>query len=110
MLDALAAGVPLIVIPLAYEQGAIAARVAASGAGLVVHPGLSARELPAACRRLRAEPSFRQRAALLAHDIATAGGSSKAADLIDELLSNALASSGSRDQRASKGELFSDPP
>ncbi len=110
VLDALAAGVPLIVIPLAYEQGAIAARVAASGAGLVVHPGLSSRGLPAACRRLRAEPSFRQRAALLAHDIATAGGSSKAADLIDELLSNALASRGFRDQRASKGKLFSDPP
>jgi zeaxanthin glucosyltransferase len=86
VLDALASGVPLVVLPLAYEQGAIAARVAANGAGLVVKARKAARDLTAACRRVRDEPGFGRRAALLAEDIRAAGGTARAADLLEGLL------------------------
>ncbi len=87
VLDALAAGVPLVVIPLAYEQGAIAARVAASGAGLVIKARRAQQDLWLAIRRRRADPAFQERATWLANEIARAGGAARAADLIEALLS-----------------------
>ncbi len=86
VVDALAAGVPLVVIPLAYEQGGVAARVAASGAGLVVRRRKAGADLAAACQRIQAEPRFRQTAELFAEDIATAGGTRQACDLIEAVL------------------------
>ena len=47
VLDALAAGVPMVVVPIAFEQGAIAARIERCGAGLVIPPRrLTAARLP----------------------------------------------------------------
>ncbi len=86
VLDALAAGVPLVTIPLAYEQGAIAARVAASGAGLVVKARRAQHDLPSALRRLSVEAGFHQSAQHFATEIARAGGTREAADLIERLL------------------------
>lgn len=84
VLDALTAGVPLVVIPLAFEQAAIAARVEYCGAGLVIPPRqLTSERLRAALRRLLSEPGFKQRAAALAHEIAGAGGVARAAGLIE---------------------------
>jgi len=86
VLDALAAGVPLVVTPLAYEQGAIAARVAASGAGLMVSPRRAGRDLAQACGRVLKEPGFAARAGALGREIASSGGVERAADLIEQLL------------------------
>ena len=89
VLDAMAAGVPIIVVPLAYEQGAIAARVAASGAGLVVPLRKIRNGLPTAVKRLLDEPGFSARAAVISRDIVAAGGLGRAADLIESQASSA---------------------
>ncbi len=84
VLDALAAGVPLVVVPLAFEQGAIAARVERSGAGVVIpRRGLTAEAVAEALRKVLAEPSYRERAEALRDEIAAAGGVSRAADLVE---------------------------
>lgn len=94
VLDALAAGVPLIVTPLAFEQGAIAARVAASGAGLAISPRSLDRTLPGAIARLLGEPGFAVRAAGLAKDIAAAGGAARGALLLERLADQARLEAG----------------
>ena len=84
VLDALAAGVPMVVVPLAFEQGAIAARVARSGAGIVIpRRRLTPETLAEALTALLERPSYRERAAALRDEIAAAGGVSRAADLVE---------------------------
>lgn len=84
VLDALAAGVPLVVVPLAFEQGAIAARIERSGAGIVIpHRRLTVTSVAEALQRVLSEPSYRRRAEALQAEIAAAGGVERAADLIE---------------------------
>jgi MGT family glycosyltransferase len=71
---ALAAGVPLLVLPMGRDQGDNAARVTAGGAGLRLKPTASPRKLADAVRRLLADPTFRAGAQRLGEHIrATAG-------------------------------------
>ena len=87
VLDALSCGVPVVVIPLALEQAATAARVVRAGAGLCVKAGgLVASELAAALHRVLREPQFRAAAAKLQSGIAAAGGVTLAANIIEEHL------------------------
>jgi UDP:flavonoid glycosyltransferase YjiC (YdhE family) len=70
-LGGLAAGLPMVVVPLFADQPANARRVAEVGAGLAVEPGPAAQEATAtgireAVRRVLAEESFRERARALA--------------------------------------------
>ena len=84
VLDALAAGVPLIVVPLAFEQGAIAARVARTGAGLVIpRRQFTPARVADALSALLDTPSYRERAAALRDEIAVAGGVDRAVALIE---------------------------
>ncbi len=84
VLDALAAGVPTLALPIAFEQGAIAARLAHSGAGLVLpHGRLSVARLTASLARLIREPQFRDRARALSRATAQAGGAELAASIIE---------------------------
>ncbi|WP_237481573.1 glycosyltransferase [Lichenibacterium dinghuense] len=84
VLDALAAGVPLVVVPLAFEQGAIAARVERCGAGVVVPlRRLTAASLAAALSTVLERPGYRARAEALRDEIAAAGGVDRAADLVE---------------------------
>ena len=84
VLDALAAGVPLVVVPLAFEQGATAARVARTGAGLVIpRRQLTPMRMTEALGALLDTPSYRERAAALRDEIAVAGGVGRAVALIE---------------------------
>ena len=84
VLDALAAGVPLVVVPLAFEQAAIAARVERCGAGIVVERRrLTVDSLAAALRTVLERPSFRARAEALRDEVVAAGGVARAADLVE---------------------------
>jgi zeaxanthin glucosyltransferase len=89
VLDTLSVGLPLIVIPLAFEQPGIAARIAYSGAGLTLSRRASARSLGRSLARLRDDPSFRANAKRLREEIRTAGGVSRAAELIEQALAAA---------------------
>lgn len=83
VMDALAAGVPSVLVPLAYEQAAIAARVVRAGAGIAV-PGrlLRTRRLRAALEAVLDNPGYRHAAAALREEVARAGGAERAADII----------------------------
>jgi MGT family glycosyltransferase len=68
---ALASGVPLVVVPLGRDQNDVAARVAASGAGIRLKPSASEEAIAAAVQRVLSEPSYGQAARRIADAIAT---------------------------------------
>jgi MGT family glycosyltransferase len=83
MLGALAAGLPMVVVPLFADQTHNAQRIAESGAGLAV-PKPDAATLRAAIERVLAEASFRSNARRLAAEIAALPTAERAvAALID---------------------------
>jgi zeaxanthin glucosyltransferase len=84
VMDALARGVPVVVIPIAFEQAAIAARLARAGAGRAVGrrflgPGRLTRNMGEVLR----EPPYREAAGRLAREIVAAGGVRHAADIVE---------------------------
>jgi zeaxanthin glucosyltransferase len=84
ILDALSFGVPMVTIPLAFEQAANAARLVHAGAGAMVKPrGLTAASLAAAIRKVMTVPAYRARAAALRGEIASSGGAALAAEIIE---------------------------
>ena len=87
VLDSLAAGVPMVVVPITFEQPAIAQRVSWSGTGKVIPmAALTPARLRAALEELLATDRYVNRANELAHDIREAGGASRAADVIETVL------------------------
>ena len=87
VMDALARGVPIVALPMAFEQDAIASRLVRSGAGLAVGRwSRSAKRIAAALDRVLTEPAFRDAAGRLSTDIATAGGTVAAADIVEAVL------------------------
>ena len=90
VLDGLAAGVPLVVVPIAFEQGAIGARLEACGAGLVVPFSRATPDrLAAAIGRVLTEPSFGTAARRLAAEIGAAGGVVRAANIVEAAVGRA---------------------
>ena len=86
-LSALSAGVPLVAVPIANEQPGIAARIAYSGAGLMLElKGLDGDRLRQAIQTALMEPSYRQRAQQLQRDIQQAGGVERAADIVEQAI------------------------
>jgi zeaxanthin glucosyltransferase len=87
VLDALEAGVPILALPIAFDQPGVAARVVQAGVGLKLHPCLaSPRRIVQALRRLLREPRFAQRARRLGEEARAAGGAPRAALLIEQAL------------------------
>ena len=90
ILDSLSRGVPVVALPIAFEQGATAARLARTGAGEVVSPRfLTTRRLRATLERVLTRNSYRERAASLRDEIEAAGGTARAADIVEAVLSGA---------------------
>jgi MGT family glycosyltransferase len=83
VLDSLAAGVPLITIPITYEQPAIARRVERTGAGAAI-PFAGLREEPLRELALKVLNSIEYHTAAqrMAASIAAAGGVVRAADIV----------------------------
>lgn len=74
VVKALAAGLPLLILPMGRDQGDNAARVTARGAGLRLKTGASSRAIAATLQRLLSDERFRTAAdGLGAHIRATAG-------------------------------------
>ena len=87
VMDALSAGVPAVVVPIAFEQGAIGARLERTGAGLSISRRfLTTGRLSRAIDQVGREPSFRRAAERLAAEIADAGGTRRAADIVEAVL------------------------
>jgi zeaxanthin glucosyltransferase len=86
VLDSLAAGVPLIAMPITYEQPAIAQRVRWVGAGeMLPAANLNPQRLKTEIRALLDNPSYKLAAGRMAESIRAAGGVKTAATLIEGL-------------------------
>ena len=84
VLDSLSCGVPMVLVPLTYEQPAIAARVVRIGAGEILPLSrVSAGGLRTEIRKITAVDSYRANARAIAASIRTAGGVVRAADIIE---------------------------
>jgi UDP:flavonoid glycosyltransferase YjiC (YdhE family) len=86
VLDALSVGVPLVALPLAFEQPATAARLRHAGVAEVVGKRATARKLAKAMERLLEDATYRERAAGARAEIERAGGAGQAADLAEACL------------------------
>jgi MGT family glycosyltransferase len=86
VMGALSAGVPLVVVPTAWDQPENAWRVAESGAGIRLPARRCTPErVRDAVQRVLSDPSFRCNARRLAADFARYGGPTQAADLLEGL-------------------------
>ncbi len=94
-LDAIAAGTPILALPIAFDQPGVAARIRHAGVGMTASPrfagtGTLARQLAG----LLDEPVFAQRAAALAADVTQAGGTVRAATIVEQALGIGLRPAG----------------
>jgi MGT family glycosyltransferase len=86
VLAALSEGVPLVVVPTAWDQPENAWRVAEAGAGIRLPARqCTPEQVRIAVDRVLSDPSFRQNACRLATDFARYGGPAQAADLLEDL-------------------------
>jgi zeaxanthin glucosyltransferase len=82
-LESLAQGVPMVVLPVAYDQSGVGARVEWSGVGRSIPVGrLTVDRLRDAVRTVLGNPAYRERAGRLWSSIEAADGLNRAADLI----------------------------
>jgi MGT family glycosyltransferase len=87
VLDSLTCGVPLVAVPITYEQPAIASRVAWCCAGRVIpFSKLNAQRLRAAIEQVLTDSSYKLNAQRVRASIEEAGGVKRAADLIERFL------------------------
>ena len=87
VLDAMAVGVPIVAVPLAFEQPATAARLMRIGAGFIVSADEAGKGgLERALRRVLTDPAYSCAARRLATDLAGAGGAVEAAAIVSAVL------------------------
>jgi len=87
VMDAIAASTPILALPIAFDQPGAAARIRHAGIGLSASPRFaSPAQMARLLRRLLDEPGFAQRMAPLAADLAQAGGTVRAASLVEDAL------------------------
>jgi zeaxanthin glucosyltransferase len=88
VLETLARGLPMLALPIAFDQPAIGARIRHAGVGEVISPRrASAFRLRKSMKRIMHEPLFEQQAHKVQQQIAAAGGVKRAADLVEASLS-----------------------
>jgi zeaxanthin glucosyltransferase len=86
-LEALAEGVPMVAIPIGYDQPGVAARIAYHGVGEFVELGnLTVRHLSELIVKVTANPSYRDKAGWFQKVLAETRGLDVAADIIERAL------------------------
>lgn len=84
--ETLTSGLPMVVIPIAYDQSHVAGRVVRTGAGLRLNFNrFKAKHLKEAVNEILTEPAYRQAAKQLKKSFTEAGGTIAAADLLIRL-------------------------
>jgi MGT family glycosyltransferase len=84
---ALAAGVPLVCIPMGRDQHDVAARVVYSGAGVRLRPSAKPQAIRAAVERVIDEPGFRAAAARIGANITADAAAQRGLDELEALAS-----------------------
>src|SRR5262249_43047568 len=83
-LGSLAGGVPMVVLPVTYDQPGVGARVEYAGVGRSIPVArLTLERLRVAVRTVLDDPAYRVRAGMLRSSIEAADGLNRAADLIE---------------------------
>ncbi|NEO43522.1 MAG: glycosyl transferase family 1, partial [Moorea sp. SIO4A3] len=86
-LESLSNGVPMVAIPIANDQPGVAARITWTGTGEVIPLGkVRVEKLQKAIKRLLTEDSYKKNALRLQEAIRRAGGVSRAADIIEQVV------------------------
>ena len=87
VMDAIFAHTPILALPIAFDQPGAAARIVHAGVGLRASARFTnAAALGRLLGRLLEEPGFRERSAQLAHSVRSAGGTPRAADIVEAAL------------------------
>lgn len=89
VVKSLAAGVPLVCMPLGRDQGEVARRVELAGAGITVGKGASPRTIAGAVEKVLHEPSYRREARRLADEIAAETATDRAVAELEALAERA---------------------
>jgi zeaxanthin glucosyltransferase len=85
-LEALAQGVPMVAIPIGFDQPGVAARIAYHGVGEFVEVGnLTAQHLAQLIAKVRANPNYRDKARWFQKILAETHGLDVAADVIEQV-------------------------
>lgn len=88
-LEALAHGVPMVAIPIGYDQPGVAARITYRGVGEFVEIGnLTARHLSELIGKVSANPNYRAKARWFQKVIGETRGLDVAADIIERVFGN----------------------
>lgn len=86
-LESLSEGVPMVAIPIAFEQPAIAARISWTRCGEFARSsGLDSRRLSPIIKRVLMNPIFRESALRMKTVIAKTRGAEHAADIVEKVL------------------------
>lgn len=88
-MKALAAGVPVLCMPMGADQADVAARLEATGAGLRIRPGSSPRTIARAVRRMLDDDSFRREAGRMAATLVAESMDDRAVAELEELAAKA---------------------
>jgi zeaxanthin glucosyltransferase len=87
VLDSLSCGVPLVSVPITYEQPAIGRRIEWCGAGQTIgFRALSTARVRRAICDVLGDPGFREKACQVQQSILAAGGVLRAADIVEQAL------------------------
>jgi zeaxanthin glucosyltransferase len=87
VMETLTEGLPMVALPLAFDQPAVGARIARARVGEVVKPRrATAARLEQSIATVLENRSYRARSGVIAQEIANAGGVARAADLIESRL------------------------
>jgi MGT family glycosyltransferase len=107
VMKALAAGVPLLCVPMGRDQNDTAARVVHAGAGLRIKPTASAHVIRESVNRLLTEATFRENAKRLARAIETREGCVDAIESLEEIVAHGSDGSRRSARRADHGNAAS---
>src|SRR5262249_17383364 len=89
VLESLACGVPMVVLPVTYDQPGVGSRVECAGVGRSVPVArLTVDRLRVAVRPVLGDPAYRMGAGQLRSSIEAADGLNRAADLIESAFGN----------------------
>ncbi|GII76529.1 glycosyl transferase [Sphaerisporangium rufum] len=91
VVKSLAAGVPLVCVPLGRDQAEVARRVEIAGAGVVMRRSASPRAIARTVGRVLDDPSYRRQAGRLAAEIAAETSTDRAVIELEELAGRPIA-------------------
>lgn len=90
-LESLAKGVPMVAIPLGFEQPGVAARIAHHGAGEVIEvEDLTVARLSEVIQRVQSNPDYRDRACFFKDVFAETRGLDMAAEIVERVFHSSL--------------------